>query len=292
MKKDDRPQVYKSNALIEAHFTMSLMEQRILLACMAQVRRDGQFTDEVMYRISVGDVTPATHHSKDIYRQLAEAALRLKHRDVWIAEYPNGAGTRPELLVTGWVQTIRYKKDQGCIELRFNKDILPYLSQLNSEFTGYCIDDIEGMTSQYAIRFYELICQWQTKGQLELSVNWLRQALALDKKYPMYKDFRKRVIEPSIAQVNEHTPATVSYTPIKTGRSVTHLSLNFKTTAKPRARKSARASQPPKTAGAPRSVAQAGTPMYGISPLMIERYKADGDSWEEAALKALYASKR
>ena len=228
MKKDDRPQVYKSNALIEAHFAASLMEQRILLACMAQVRRDGQITDEVMYRVSVEDVTPATHHSKDIYRQLAQAAHRLKHRDVWIAEYPNGAGTRPELLSTGWVQTIRYKKDQGCIELRFNKDILPYLSQLNSEFTGYCIDDIEGMTSQYAIRFYELLCQWQTKGQLELSVGWLRQALALDNKYPTYKDFRKRVIEPAIAQINTHTPVTVSYIPIKTGRSVTHFSLDFK----------------------------------------------------------------
>ncbi|MFM9272208.1 replication initiation protein, partial [Halomonas elongata] len=35
-----KPQVYKSNALIEASYRLTPAEQRIMLACIAQVRRD------------------------------------------------------------------------------------------------------------------------------------------------------------------------------------------------------------------------------------------------------------
>lgn len=36
--------VYKANALVEASYRLSLYEQRIILACIAQVRRDDTLT--------------------------------------------------------------------------------------------------------------------------------------------------------------------------------------------------------------------------------------------------------
>ena len=43
-------------------------------------------------------------------------------------------------------------------------------------------------------------------------------------------DFKKRVIDVSVKQINAHTDITTSYTQRKTGRNVTHL--NFKIDAK------------------------------------------------------------
>ena len=51
----NQPQVYKSNALVEASYRLTPAEQRIVLCCISQVRRDKTLTDEVMYRVSVAD---------------------------------------------------------------------------------------------------------------------------------------------------------------------------------------------------------------------------------------------
>ncbi|WP_455233718.1 replication initiation protein, partial [Geopseudomonas aromaticivorans] len=48
--------VYKSNALVEAAYRLSVQEQRILLACISQVRRDETVTDEVLYSVGAADL--------------------------------------------------------------------------------------------------------------------------------------------------------------------------------------------------------------------------------------------
>ena len=84
--------VCKSNALVEAAYRLSVQEQRIVLACIAQVRRDEPVTDEVMYSVSAEDVaTMAGVSIESSYTQLKEAALRLKRREVRFAYQPNGA---------------------------------------------------------------------------------------------------------------------------------------------------------------------------------------------------------
>ena len=49
-------QVYKANALVEASYRLSLYEQRVVLACIAQVRRDEPLTDQKLYRISAQEI--------------------------------------------------------------------------------------------------------------------------------------------------------------------------------------------------------------------------------------------
>ena len=59
--------------------------------------------------------------------------------------------------VTCWVQSVDYIDQEGRIELRFGKDILPYLTGLQREFTRYALSDVAKMTSAHAIRLYELL---------------------------------------------------------------------------------------------------------------------------------------
>ena len=49
-------QVCKANALVEASYRLSVAEQRIMLACIAQISRDQEITDEVMYTVSATDI--------------------------------------------------------------------------------------------------------------------------------------------------------------------------------------------------------------------------------------------
>lgn len=286
----NQPQVYKSNALIEASYRLTPAEQRIMLCCISQVRRDQTLTDEVMYRVSVADYAALVGtDSHSTYKELADAALRLKRREVWLREFPNGDGQRPRTLVTGWVQSIAYIESEGHIELRFTKDMLPYLTQLSERFTRYALSDVAQMTSSHAIRLYELLCQWRDAGKREVAIEWLRDSFQLGDKYPALKDFKRRVIEPAVAQINEHSPLWVKWDQRKTGRRVSHLVFTFKEKAQKASHK------PHKQKGrgkAGRQAENASGSIYGIPMAAIAAHARPGESNEDAALRVLEERKR
>lgn len=272
--------VYKSNALIEASYRLTPAEQRIVLACITQVRRNKPITDDVLYSVSAADISSITgskHHG--VYDDLAKAALRLKRREVWITERPNGAGSHEETLITGWVQSIRYRKTEGRVELRFTKDMLPYLTQLTEQFTRYALSDVASMSSSHAIRLYELLCQWRGVQRREVSISWLREAFQLDGKYPLFYELKRCVVQPAVNQINEHSPLWVKWEQKKKGRKVTHLIFTFGNKEKSNNEKS-KTKISSKEKVKPRA-------LYGISIDVIEKFSDPGESYEDTAIRLL-----
>lgn len=225
---DQFQMIYKSNALVEAAYRLSVQEQRIILACIAQVRRDEPVTDEIMYSVTAEAIASmAGVPIESSYTQLKEAALRLKRREVRLTHEPNGNGKKRRTIITGWVQTIVYCDGEGRVELRFSKDMLPYLTELTRQFTKYALADVVKMSSPHAIRLYELLVQWDLEGKREIEIDQLRTWLQLEARYPLMADFRRWVIEPSIEQINQHSPLQVSWSQRKTGRKISHLLFEF-----------------------------------------------------------------
>lgn len=265
------PMVYKSNALIEAAYRLSVQEQRIVLACISQVRRDEAVTDEVLYSVRAADLAQLSGTAIEAaYSELKAAALRLKRREVRLTQEPNGKGKKPKIMITGWVQTIFYIEGEGRVELRFTKDMLPYLTELTRQFTKYALADVAKMESTYAIRLYELLMQWDSLGSREIELEQLREWLQLEGRYPSIKDFKLRVLEPAVAQINEHSPLTVEWAQRKTGRKVTHLLFTFgpkKPTKAPR-----------KAPGGPQAKRKGGK----LTDAEIARQARPGETWEAA----------
>ena len=263
--------VYKSNALVEAAYRLSVQEQRILLACISQVRRDETVTDEVLYSVRAADLAKMSGTAVEAaYSELKAAALRLKRREVRLTQEPNGKGKKPKIMITGWVQTIFYIEGEGRVELRFTKDMLPYLTELTRQFTKYALADVAKMDSAYGIRLYELLMQWDSQGQREIEIEQLREWLQLEGRYPSIKDFKKWVLDPAVAQINEHSPLQVAWAQRKTGRRVSHLLFTF-SPKKP--------VKPPRQVSA-KPVAQ--RKRRGLSDAEIATKALPGESWEAA----------
>lgn len=283
----NHPQIYKSNALVEAQYRLSVAEQRIMLACMSQVRRDQSITDDALYSVSAVDIAAMSDTStKQTYRELEKAALRLKRREVRLFEEPNGKGHKRKVMLTGWVQTIIYIEEEGRVELRFTKDMLPYLSQLTEQFTRYALADVATMTSSHAMRLYELLCQWRDAGQREVSIEWLRNAFQLEGKYTALKDFKRRVLEPAVEQINKHSPLWCKWDQRKTGRRVSHLVFTFGEKTKPKPKKSRKVEAQGRTSN------DGNGSIYGISMADIKAHANPGESESDAALRLLDERKR
>lgn len=296
----DSALVYKSNALVEASYRLSVYEQRIILACIAQVRRDEPLTDQQLYAVSAQQIADMTGTQLGTtYQNLKAASERLYRREVTLHEAPNGKG-KGKVRLTRWVQTVEYREAEGLVALRFGTDMVPYLSQLSAQFTRYALADVAKMDSAYGIRLYELLAQWRDAGEREVSIEWLREAFQLEGKYPAIKDFKLRVLDPAVAQINEHSPLQVSWTQRKTGRRVTHLAFTFapKEAAKKRQKPAAPPTEKPQKPRKPKAetVPPAGgdaVPGYaaalakraGLTPAQITRKARPGETWEQAATR-------
>lgn len=263
----DRQLVVKSNHIIEASYRLSVAEQRVILSAISQVRRDKPVTDEVLYSVTAAELAQLCGTDpKTAYRDLQHAAERLQTRRVSLLLEPDGVTIRSKRRrVTCWVQTVDYIDQEGRIEMRFGKDILPYLTGLQREFTRYALSDVAKMTSAYGIRLYELLVQWP-EGHREVALDDLRRWLQLEERYPAIKDLKRRVLDPAVEQINEHSPLLVSWSQRKTGRKVTHLVFDY---------------APKKTAKAVSKV-PAKRKAGKISDADIAKQARPGESWEAA----------
>jgi plasmid replication initiation protein len=133
-----------------------------------------------------------------------------------------------------WISKSSYINGAGLIQLQFGQDIVPYISRLETEFTSYRLEKIGHMTSAHAVRLYELLVQYLGIGKREIEIAWLKETLQLMEEYPRLDNFKRRVIDLAVAQINEHSDIDVSYTQRKTGRAVTHLIFNIKAKLEPK----------------------------------------------------------
>ena len=261
--------VVKSNALIETSYQLSVNEQIIILACISQVRRDEPITDKTMYSISAPEFSTLCGSNIGLaYRDLKSAALKLRRREVRITNKPNGEGKRKEVLVAGWVQSITYSDGSGLVSLRFNHDILPYLTELKRCFSSYELKNITRMSSAYGARLYELLVQWKDLGERDVSITWLRSSFMLEKKYSQMCDFKKRVLEPAVKDINENSDLWVKWEQKKTGCKITHLKFKFGV-------KERQKNKPLKVE----------TKIHGVKKSVIEKNSRPGETYEQAALR-------
>ncbi|MDC5478527.1 RepB family plasmid replication initiator protein [Acinetobacter baumannii] len=212
--------IVKSNQVVEASYTLTTVEQRLILSAIAQIPKGGDVTDEYVYRVSVEDLKRFGANETTAYRDLKEGLNRLYDRSIILRSSDRTQRTR-------WVQMIDYLDSKGIVGVRFSKDILPFLSNLSTEFTKYLASDLIGITSAHAIRLYELLVQYRSVGKREITVEDLRWMFELQDKYPVWADLKRWVIDQSLKEINKFSPLNVTYDTKKTGKKITSIVFKF-----------------------------------------------------------------
>ncbi|MGR9115413.1 MAG: replication initiation protein [Gammaproteobacteria bacterium] len=239
MQKSTHLIVVKSNKVVEASYMLSLAEQRVLLACIAQIDSKAILTDQYRFEVSAGEIVELAglESVSNAYRDLKKAAEKLYERSV-IIDDPDPDNPQITQRKTRWISSIDYLPGEGKLVLSFSFGIIPYLSQLSKEFTKYKLKHVARFESVYSIRLYELLVQWSASGQREIEVEWLKKQFQVEEKYGRLGDLKKRVIEPAVAEINEHSNLWVTYDQKKVGRVVTHFLFHFGLKGKPQERRS------------------------------------------------------
>jgi plasmid replication initiation protein len=129
------------------------------------------------------------------------------------------------LIQTAWLSSAIYKRGTGMVELEFSPRLKPYMLQLNTLFTQYKLGNILSMKSKYSPRVYEIVkCnEYKKQGYIEIDIDELRKLLRCNKIYPLYADFKRKVIIQTQKELKKLSDINFEFDEIKTGRKVTSI---------------------------------------------------------------------
>lgn len=214
----------QSNKLIEASYRMSVPAKRVMLMLLGQIH-PGQQDISGKIRIEAADYAEKTGVSfKQSYRDIKNGCRELM--GTIITTKNKTAKTTQECVVVHWME---YHENEGWLEATFTPWIAPFIHKLRG--IGYktiSIDEAVKFKRFYTIRLYELLMQWESSGVRLITLIDLRRAFDVGEgTYPAYKDFRVKVLQPSINEIEQKTSWRIQSKSVKTGQKITSLRLSF-----------------------------------------------------------------
>lgn len=228
--------IRKSNELVEARYKFDIWETRVFTKMLTMVRRDdGDFKN---YRIYLRDVIKEYNleNNNDAYDRLRGGAMKLMSKIVKVVRNTDeGLKELNTPIVVGVENLIEPSKkveDAKFIDVSFHPGMKPFILSLQSHFTTYDVNNILKLPSSYSIRIYELLKQYQKIGKRKFTVEELKEIIGVIEEidvngkkqfkdnYPLYGNFRQRVLEKAKKDLAKHTDINFDYDPIKRGRAV------------------------------------------------------------------------
>ncbi len=231
----------KSNLVVKTHHlntvlqNLKLAEIRIVQLAVVDARETGKgLTAETPLRIDAlryAEVFDTTRQNG--YLMMKEAEDTLFNRRF---SYIDDEG---KLVKSRWLSQVRYLDDEGAIEVVFTPAVVQGITRIDGAeefFTKYLLEQTATMTSNYSVRLYELLVQWkQAKKTPMFELQEFRGQLGVeDNEYKAMSNFKIRVLDLAVEEINEKSDLNVSYTQKKKGRKIAGFS--FTVHEKPKAK--------------------------------------------------------
>lgn len=207
--------IKQSNRLIMARYKLTLYEQRMIIAICSQLHSIDDFEP---VRVRVADMADfCNFKGKDAYNRVHNTLLRLMRRTLQIMK-PDGT-----YYVTHWLQTADYIDGGGIIEYGVDKLLIPDFINLKEAYFSTSAQKMMELKGDYSARLYFMIGKMVKVGEFDLSLNQIKESFELGKTYDIITNIKKRVIEPSLAEINDKTDLNVTWNYVKEGRKITKL---------------------------------------------------------------------
>ena len=227
----DKQLIAKDNKLISASYSLGIPEQRLIFLAIIEAREQKKLIDargvlNIRAKSYQEQFKVEKHTSYDALKS-ATSGLFDAHFEYEDIHEKTGKLARH---VIRWVQKISYIDDAGMVELQFADAVIPLITRLSEQYTEYELKQVSELQSEYSIRLYELMMQWKAVGKTnKISVDDLRRKLGVEpKQYKKMNNFKARVLDHALNQINEHTDIQAEYEQHKNGRTIAGFTFKFK----------------------------------------------------------------
>lgn len=213
--------VIKTNRLNTAIQNLTLPELRIIQLAIIDARETGKGlstdTPLVINALRYAEAFKTTRQNAYMIMKQAEDTL-FNRQFTFLDEKGKPIKSR-------WLQQVRYLDDEGSIEICLTKAVVEGITRIDGAidfFTKYLLAQTANLNSVYSVRLYELLIQWRQAKQTPIfDLTMFRGQLGVEShEYKNMCDFKKRVLNPALKEINHKTDIHVSYEQSKNGRVV------------------------------------------------------------------------
>ena len=246
-KSNDSIMITKSNTLVEACYDLSVAEHDLMTLAINKMHKQPTGTKQVT--ISAKEFAIANKVTDNYaYKTLKDTAKTLGERKLKFPLYvdnniqaedssqklcvlkPNHSNFKVLKAEYSWLQGISYQDQEGYILLHFSDPLAFLIEHTNQAYTKYDYIKTVNFKGASSKRMYELIHKWKGLGKTpEMTVAEWKEYFGVTDSYPKVAEFKRRVLDPAIKQINEQGEFKLTLTSRKEGRGISHFRLLIKT---------------------------------------------------------------
>lgn len=213
--------VMANNMVLHSASNLSLNELKLLRFFIMQ----SEMGDSELYafQVSAKDIGKLLGiKSKDLYKRLDTMTTHIVSEVIRI-----GDDSKQVWKKRNWCHICDY--ENGILTVQLHEDLKPYLLELQGCFTRYQLSEIIRLNSTYAIRIYEMLIGYMDENNLPYADNSVEISISIDElrkntdtlnKFERPYDFKRKVVDTAIKEINAKSKYHVIATPYKSGKAI------------------------------------------------------------------------
>ena len=238
INKQRKNEVVKTHRLNTALQKLSLAEIRLMQLAIIDARETGTGIDTVtplpIHASRYAEAFGVTRQTA--YEVLIEAETSLFKRYFTFLDERDGKPVKSH-----WVSQAKYLVDEAIIEIMLTPAVVKEITRIDAIeaktlFTKFALEQVASMKSVYSVRLYELLNQWRQAKKVSFDLDVFRGQLGVeDTEYKAMSDFKRRVLDLAVNEINEKSDLRISYEQVKKGVAI--VGFRFKVITKNQSKK-------------------------------------------------------
>lgn len=216
-----------ANTVIRSIYDLTLVEKRLILIALSGMDSSKEADPTAWFSMNIADYASLTNTTvKNAFVVLKEATETLFERQITI----KGMVSPKSITKFRWIQAIRLVPEEDRIELQWSREIVPYITSLQSDFTRIFNREVVPLKSVYAIRLYLLLDQERyrgIKGSKEVAYAYLIEAWGVPETYQEFKYFKNVILNKAIEELKEAGLALVEISVRRINRKVEFITFKY-----------------------------------------------------------------
>jgi len=225
----DKRTATQDNQLIEACYSMTLNEKRLLLYGISKINPSTFPSASKPFRFSIdAKEWREQFGGENPYLMLTRAGEKLATRTL-LLKHKGDDDRLPDETLMNWFDSIAYYKKQSRIVVEFGRSVQIRLAGMLEQFTTVDLLAISQLNSTHAVRLYELLSQFKSTGYRVMTLEDFRFAMNCVDTNKATKNLKQQVLNPAVKQLNEKSDLFCIVTDVKDGRTITGFKFTFRT---------------------------------------------------------------
>lgn len=206
-----------SNELINASYSYTSLEINIMIHLINEVQKTNNDNIRLSYNQLMDDAAGSD------YTNLKHALSALLKKP--LTHYSEDQKT---WFASNIITSATIQKNTGLILLTVHPKIKIAMQNIRSNYTRIETNTLLNLKSKHGKKIYMLLCKFRSTGVYAVSLDQFKKLTDTENKYVQINDFKKRVIDPALNEINAVSEYSVNCEYIKQGRNVNELLFTFK----------------------------------------------------------------